>query len=154
MNFLETYMGAVKAGQFLSLTMDKPLKMRKGMPQVFKHSKLVVRAGVEYDNQKDVIAKRDNGELPKENAGLPWGEWEQYPYTISHNGGRYFRFSTAKGAPRFSPTFTINGVEIPKEVAEKMALASEFKDARDLDVFTLKEENLTSVKVGGEELFN
>ena len=50
----------------------------------------VVRAGIDYakiSSVKEGIADGTRGEVQP----LPWGEWEQFPYTISHKGESYIR---------------------------------------------------------------
>jgi len=89
MTILETLTS--KKGQFSRAIWHRACKVRAGSPAITKITVATVRAGIEYDNKASVIEKRENGELPKENAGLPWGEWEQYPYLIQHKGIRYAR---------------------------------------------------------------
>ncbi len=90
-------------GQNLSVILGKQLKTRKRIldsamigdneititgeaPVVEKVTSIVIRGGVEYDNQKVVMEGRDDGTLPEENAGLPWGQWVEYPFHIEHKG--------------------------------------------------------------------
>ncbi len=140
-------------GQFVSITYGRECKMRKGMPQVLKFSKMTLRCGIEYDNIAAVEAKRESGELPAENAGLSWGRYvpNLYPYIIEHKGSLYFRFFTVPNSAKTSPMFVLNGKEITKEEAERMCLASEFQERETtLETMTLKVEGI--LEINGKEV--
>lgn len=68
----------------MSVAWRRELKVRKAFTgvSVEKHVEGVFRAGINYDNKASVQEKRESGELPEKNAGLPWGEWFQHPYLI------------------------------------------------------------------------
>ena len=90
---LKTNIGSNKSARW-----SKPLKTRKGVTdKVRKVTNLVVRAGFAYDNMGVVKEGRENGSLPEENTGLPWGEWAEYPFHIQHKGTDYVRFYPASG---------------------------------------------------------
>lgn len=152
--FFKQYLTAVKGGQFVKVQMKKELKTKKAFShhKIVKISEFVARSGVEYDNQKDVQTKRENGELPQQNAGLPWGEWEVYPYSIKHKGARYLRFATAKTAKRAPAIYLLDGVPVEADEVKAMCLASEFAKKGDLDVVSIRESNITGIVAGGEEL--
>lgn len=140
-------------GQFVSITYGKECKMRKGMPQVLKFSKMTLRCGVEYDNIGAVKEKRESGELPAENAGLSWGRYvpNLYPYIIEHKGSLYFRFFTVPNSAKVSPMFVLNGKEITREEAERMCLASEFQERETtLETMTLKVDGI--LEINGKEV--
>jgi hypothetical protein len=140
-------------GQFMTLLYGKECKVRKGSPAVHKFSKMVLRAGIEYDNIKAVIAKRLDGELPAENAGLSWGAYVPglYPYIIEHKGELYFRFFTVPNSQKVSPTFVCNGKEITRSEAEVFCLASEFQERETtLETITLKIAGI--MEVNGAEV--
>jgi hypothetical protein len=134
-------------GQFANITWEKELKTLKTVnAKVEKHSDAVVRFGVEYDNISKVQEKRELGILPSENSGLPWGQYKEYPYFISHKGQDYLRVSLVPNN-RIKSTYYIDGVEATREQAEKLCLASEFKKSDNgLDVLTIKVENILNVK--------
>jgi hypothetical protein len=138
-----------RKGANLSVVIAKPLKTRKNHPdsKVTKVTQIVIRGGVQYDNLSVVQEKRENGELPAENAGLPWGEWVEYPLHISHKGTDYARFYPASGID-FAPkvTYFLNGMEVPKSEAEAICLASEFpkRDEKPL-CYTIKAENVKDI---------
>lgn len=132
-------------GQICTLQTVRNMKVRKGQPEVLKQSSFQCRIGVSYDNIASVIEKRENGQLPAENAGLPWGEWIQFPHLISHNGNHYLRCT--KISSNFIPKtcFYQNGKEISKDEAKIVCLASEFREDQDNEVFTIKVESIVEV---------
>jgi len=134
-------------GQFASLRIVRELKVRKGKEAIIKDSNLICRIGVDYDNITQVQVKRDNNLLPKENAGLPWGQWLIFPYVIEHKGQYYVRCTQNNGNKCSIPktTYRQNGVEITKEEAKADALASEFADRSDRDVFNVTVGNILEV---------
>jgi hypothetical protein len=138
-----------KKGANLSVVFDRQLKTRKGvMEKVTKVTRIVARGGVEYDNLGIVQEKRDNGELPSENAGLPWGEWVEYPLHIRHKDVDYARFYPASGIG-FKPqvTYYLDGLEVSKEQVQSLCLASEFpkRDEEPL-CFTIKAHNVAMIR--------
>jgi hypothetical protein len=137
-------------GQFASLRTVRPLKVRKGRTEILKDSIFVCRIGVNYDNIGAVKEGRADGTLPAENAGLPWGEWLVFPYVIGHKGNHYFRCTSVNGNDSCIPKvrFLRNGVEISKEEAQVDALASEFSEKEDREVFTVKVESI--IEINGE----
>jgi hypothetical protein len=148
-------------GQAVKIKTIKAMPLRKngidGLPInqstiVLKESVFVGRVGVNYDNQKDVIAKRESGELPKENAGMKWGEWvpglEKYVKRHVNKLGElnlYFRFSTVKGAFKYKQVqYFVNGVPCDKETAQNFCTKFE-DDSKDLDCFDIHIKNIVEV---------
>lgn len=132
-------------GQFASLRTVRPLKVKKGKAEILKDSTFTCRVGVNYDNITAVKEGREDGSLPAENAGLPWGEWLVFPYVIAHKGCHYFRCTSVhndNAIPRV--IYTRNGVEITKDEAKADALASEFYE-KEGEVFTVKVESITEI---------
>lgn len=134
-------------GQIISLQIGRPAKVRKGQDQVFKFSKILVRCGIDYSNQKDVIQKRLDGTLPAEPQPRSWGEWVVFPYLAFHADSWYFRFSTFKTDDHKKDVQWVrNGVVITEEEAKLVCLASEFpKEERDLDCFDLKCDHILAI---------
>lgn len=134
-------------GQFASLKTVRLLKVRKGQQAIEKESIFTCRIGVDYDNIKAVQEKRDAQLLPAENQGLPWGQWLVFPHLIAHKGAHYLRCTQVNGNNACIPKvrFLRNGVEITREEAQAAALASEFQDREDRDVFTVKVESIVEV---------
>lgn len=119
-----------KKGSNLTAIWRRPVKTKKSCTDsIEKETSIIVRGGIEYDNIAAVQDKRDSGELPVENAGLPeWQEWVEYPVILRHkgNGTEYVRFFPASGIP-FKPKtkFFKNGIEISRADVEDVLLASE-----------------------------
>ncbi len=153
---IEEIIGAIKPrkGANLSVVFDKTLKTRKGVSEkVTKVTRIIVRGGCEYDNLAVVQEGRESGELPAENAGLPWGEWAEFPLWITHKGTDYVRVYPASGVniatgEPFKPevTFYVDGVETPKAQVQALCLASEFpkRDSEPL-CFTVKADNVREI---------
>lgn len=134
-----------KTGQICSVTWCRPMKTRKGVEnRVEKKVSAVVRAGVNFDNMASVQEKRQTGELPAENTGLPWGEWFVFPYIISHKGEHYLRFSHFPGG-KLEIHFFLDGVEVEKESLREVCLASEFAERESLDCFNVKASSIVSL---------
>lgn len=140
-------------GQFVKITYGKECKMRSGVvAQVYKFSEMTLRCGIEYDNVKAVVAKRESGELPAENQGLSWGVYVPglYPYIIEHKSSLYFRFFTVPNTKTES-TYVMNGKEITKEQAMVLCPKSEFPDRETtLETITLKVEGI--LDINGKEV--
>lgn len=139
-------------GANIVLEWTRSVKTRKGVTDtILKSVQMVGRVGIEYDNQKSVIEKRESGELPSENQGLPWGRWEFYPYLIEHNGRHYVRlYNGTSKLTTPKATFTINGEIVKRdEIADKL-LASELAE-KSGDCFTCKIEDMTRIWVESGE---
>ena len=138
-----------KKGANLSVVFDRPLKTRKGVAEkVTKVTRIIARGGVDYDNIGIVQEKRENGELPSENAGLPWGEWVEFPLHIRHKDVDYARFYPASGIG-FTPqvTYFLNGIEVAKEQVQTLCLASEFPKRDEAPLcFTIKAHNVAMIR--------
>jgi hypothetical protein len=134
-----------RKGQIATFTTARPLKVRKNETAITKTSTFQARVGVDYDNIKAVQEKRASGELPAENAGLPWGTWNVFPYVIEHKGEFYFRCTRIRNNFIPKTTYTRDGVEITKEEAERAALASEFKADDGNEVFNIKVSSILNV---------
>jgi hypothetical protein len=136
-----------RKGQIVTVKTTRPVKMKKGQAEVFKTSEFQCRVGVNYENMAAVKEGRANGELPAENAGLPWGEWLEFPYTIGHKGETYVRCTMLNNAFRRAPVFTLaDGSVVDKETVKQGALASEFREGDDNLVFNIKVSSLVEVK--------
>jgi hypothetical protein len=133
-------------GQICTFKTRKEVKVKKNCPTFFKVSQFQGRIGIQYDNMATVKEKREDGRLPSENQGLTWGEWENYPYTIQHKGRRYLRVSKANTSNRWpSKFYDANGNEVPKEVVQQVALASEFAEKGDIEVLAIPMDNIVEV---------
>lgn len=140
-----------RKGSNLSVIIERPVKTYSAHKanNIVKTTQIVIRGGVEYDNIKAVQELRESGALPEENAGLPWGEWAEYPLHITHKGSDYARFYPASGI-NFVPkvSFTMNGVEVDKATIEPLCLASEFAKKEEAPLcFTIKAENVKDILI-------
>lgn len=135
-----------RKGQFAGFLWDRPLKTRKGVSSVVtKEVYCVGRLGINNDNRAAVQEAREDGRLPSENQGLPWGKWFIFPFVIEHKGGFYIRIVPVSGAiPKV--TYRCNGQVISKEEAIALCLASEFKSLdQEIGCMTIKVENLVAI---------
>lgn len=139
-------------GANIVLEWTRSVKTRKGVTDtILKSVRMVGRVGIEYDNQKSVIEKRESGELPSENAGLPWGRWAVYPFLIEHNGQHYVRlYNGTSKLTTPKATFTVNGQEVGRDEIAPKLLASELAE-KSGDCFTCKVENMTRIWVESGE---
>lgn len=130
----------------------RPCKTRKGTTAtITKAVRMVGRMGIEYDNINDVQEKREGGDLPAVNAGLPWGQWSEYPWLIEHKGKSYLRLyngTSSLTTPKVS--FFIDGKETDKETVAPFLLASELTE-KDGDCFCCDIVNLT--RINTEQVF-
>lgn len=151
----------IKKGTFCSVRIVRPVKTKKAYAdeRIIKVSSVVLRSGIDYDKMASVIAKRETGELPSENQGLPWGEWLEHPFFITHKGTLYVRFSliqekrdddgnsykVQKG--KIKTRYYRNGVRVSKSSLADICLASEFSSKRP-DCITVKAENIAKISCG------
>jgi hypothetical protein len=138
-----------RKGQIATIHSKRTMKVRKKFEElgiIEKESTFQVRVGVNYDNIQVVKDKRQTGELPEENAGLPWGTWAEFPYVIEHKNEYYVRCTLLRN--NFVPTtlYWRNGMQITAEEAQEACLASEFKEDRTNDVFNIKVASILDVK--------
>lgn len=167
-------------GSNIVLEWVRDMDTRKGIEVPFSKSvRMVGRMGIEYDNLKAVEAKRESGELPAVNAGLPWGQWSEYPWLIEHKGNYYVRlYNGTSASVKPEVHFFKSGVEttlreiepayfaamdkvealpeIDRPAAAKAALkllttlmASEVKSEKG-ETFTCKVENMTRIHAEAE----
>jgi hypothetical protein len=134
-----------RKGQIATFVTERAMKVRKGMQPITKRSEFQCRVGVNYDNIAAVKDKRENGLLPEENAGLPWGTWHVFPYVIEHKGEYYVRCTVLRNDYRRPAVYIRNGEAISREVAQAECLASEFSDRGDGEVFNIKISSIVSV---------
>lgn len=146
MEQVKSAIDATPKGANVILEWVRPLKVKKScQDNLTKSVRMVGRMGIEYDNQAAVQDKRESGELPAENGGLPWGEWIEYPWLIGHKGQTYVRLykgTSEKVKPEVH--FFKNGVEVALSEIENDILASE-KSEKSGDCFTCKTENVTRI---------
>jgi hypothetical protein len=141
------YISAVenKKGQFIKLGWSRPCKTRAANKdlRIEKKVSVVVRTGINYDNQAKVKEKRESGELPKENAGLQTNmEWESFPWIIKHSitGKQYARMYLTDHKPETQ--YFLNGSPATMEEISSYVLASELPKGEKPDCITVSLENI------------
>lgn len=139
-----------RKGQFSGFLWVRPMKTRKGVSSVItKEVRCVARVGIDYEHKQSTIEGREDGTLPAENGGLPWGKWKQFPYLIEHTNkdgiySIYLRlYPVANGKPKVR--YRINGQLARKEEIESLCLASEFRESDD-NCITLNISHLQRMK--------
>lgn len=70
-----------------------------------KITRAVAMTGVEY---KDLAVNAET-----ETGALPWGEWSQYPYVVTHKGTDYLRIYTVDGTLRTS--YFVDGIDVSRD---------------------------------------
>ena len=145
---VQAYMDTLlsRRGQIVTVETERAMKVRKGQDPITKRSEFQCRVGVNYDNIKAVQEKRESGELPRENAGLPWGEWALFPYVITHKGEYYVRCTVIRNGFRKAAEYRRGDQLITKEEAQIACLASEFKLGDDNEVFNIKVSSIRAVR--------
>lgn len=133
-----------RKGQFSRVVWRRPAHTRKGSPSIVKETSVIVRCGIEYDNTQGVKAGRSNGTLPAENAGLQWGEWEEYPWLIAHKGKRYVRlYPVQNSVPQV--IWSMDGVVVKKSEIESYLLSKEkSNNSQTALTFTVNVEHIES----------
>lgn len=122
-------------GQFRNASWERDCQVKKDSPPIRKRTEMEnVRIGLEYDNMGIVHEKRESGELPSVNTGLPnWCEWKQYPYIAKNkfNGTEYVRVYPRSSSYK-KYTYLINGVEKTKEEVSDYLGSIEKKESKDI----------------------
>ena len=140
----------IRKGTILNVSYRRPMKMKKGMPVLYRVVTRQVKVGTQYDNHKTVIEDRIQGVRPEENAGLNGVEWVLYPYILKNSSGEFqYRFDCEGCAILSSHYEDEHGQQVAKEVAKQTTYASEFPNYDDLPkpiVFNIKEQHLTHIK--------
>ena len=129
-----------KKGANVHLCWRRTCKTKKsaGNIRVEKEVCTVGRIGVNYDNMKSTKEGRADGSLPSQNAGLPWGQWQMYPFLIEHKETVYLRMSKGTSDKvKPSVTWFVNGVEADYSEVERFILASEKPKKSDNPVFNV-----------------
>ena len=131
--------GSFQAVRFASIV--KPSAVHKNV-KLEKKTSMTVRAGIDYANLATVREGIENGQRG-EVKPLPWGEWERFPYTITHKGNRYVRLYPLQG--KVKTTFFVDGSPVSREYFSGFLTPSESKkllSGDPPDCLTIKEENL------------
>lgn len=139
-------------GNFVGVSWNRPMKTRKGIAAtVTKSVRTTVQVGVNYENRAVVKEARANGTAPSENAGLPWGEWEVFPFVIAHKGKRYVRLYPVRdgeGKPRACKVvYKVGGKTTNRAEVEALCPSSEFSSGAPTECYTLAIDNLRAVRL-------
>lgn len=136
-----------RKGQHVTATWTRNLKTRADVAVVVtKQTTAHVRAGIDYANLASVKRDVESGERG-EVQSLPWGEWTQFPFIISHKGQDYVRLYPATFA-NLKPVveYRIGGKLASVEEVKPLCLASEFRESGEAPAcFTLKADSILSV---------
>lgn len=101
-----------------------------------KISRAVCLTGVEYRNLA-VNAETDTGKLP-------WGEWAQYPYVVTHNGRDYLRVYAVDKT--VTSRYFVDGIEVFRDEFARYLTPSQRDAVRpNGGVMTIKAENMRLV---------
>ena len=145
---IQNELNKIKKGTFVDMSWGKQLKTRKGVVDIItKESNGNVRLGIEYDNKKSVIEKRESGEIPAENQGLKGMEWLQFPYLLQGKNSIHLRVYPTNNNPIHAKYYK-NGVEISRDEAKEYCLKSEIPDRNGElpECLNIKIENIKTIK--------
>ena len=138
-----------KKGAFTTIKTKRPANVRKGFEGLGIEKVTVydgARLGIEYDNMTQTKRNRLEGVIPAVNAGLKWGEWEDYPLFIRHKGKRYVRFYAQLS--KVKSHWTMNGQRVELAEIKGYLLASEYNKKEDKGehlTLTMKVENIIEI---------
>ncbi len=131
-----------RKGQHVGVQWARPMKTRADVSAVvIKHTTAYVRAGIDYANLASV---KDSG---REVESLPWGQWAEFPFSITHKGAEYIRLYPATfGNLRPTVRYTVNGKVASVDEVKPLCLASEFRESDEAPAcFTIKAENIVGI---------
>jgi hypothetical protein len=136
-------------GQHVLAVWERSAKVKKDIPfDVRKRTAAWVRAGINYANLASVKSGIEAGTRDEVGA-LPWGEWSEYPFIISHKGSDYVRLYPASFENLATPivAWLIDNLPVSYEQVEPYLLASEKRkeDDKPIECFTLKADNLIAI---------
>ena len=147
----------LKKGTNYKFVWVSDVKTLKNAPmdlKVIKMSNGVARFGIDYTHTKTFKIK--NLEEPTNSGGLPFGEWDIFPWLIKHNGEYYVRayvssFETKTKRKFFKNDSFVGNVELSKEelqtmVNDKVISSTTLKPSLLVDgVFVVKLKNIISI---------
>lgn len=134
-------------GQFITVEMEKDetpaSASKKAGITLRKHTKMVVRTGVNFANLSSVkegIASGERGEVGE----LPWGEWIAFPYAIVNKGKEYFRFTLGANT-RPTCRYFVNEVEVERADFIQHLPPSKREPSEPSEVITVALDNITRI---------
>ena len=135
-----------KSGVERQLIWFRECKTRKScQDKIEKFVMTRVVIGVTYDDLPNIQHKREIGDLPTENQGLPWGAWDRQGFIIIHKGTRYLRCYRPERGRVVTTKYFKNDKPVEFAEIENCLLASEKNSPSDSDCFNVKIENITAV---------
>lgn len=134
-----------KGGTFTTIVSQRKAKTyKKCTADILKETVYKgARLGIGYDNMKQTQRGRNEGRLPSENMGLPWGEWHQYPYLITHKGNWYLRIYA--DVDKIKTYWFQDNERVSKDEIWDVLLASEKKNRSFDDKFLTLTINIKSI---------
>jgi hypothetical protein len=139
---------AARGGQFVAVVWQRACKVKKGAPAIQKRCAANgLTFGVNYDNRGVVVAGREDGTLPAENAGLIGRTWVEFPRFLKSDksGAMMARFNVTKSS-RFATQFLLNGKRVELEKVKEFLYASEYAKREDFTTFDLTIDNICAVR--------
>lgn len=150
LNALVSNVNSRAKGTIFSINSEREAKIKasfiKQGIRVEKHSKIVIRQGHSYYNQKAVIAKHESGEREKYTADKLWHKQSDLGSAFREhksNGTIYLVGQPTSGQNR--TVWLINGIPSTYEEVEPMLLSNEKRKDEKPDHITIKVENIVSI---------
>lgn len=153
LNELQEILAGIKTAAYVSLVKSKDLG--KGVTKI---TRMRCRLGVQYDNMKKVIERRNENlvgrdliaeESPaKKSSPLPWGNWVTgyEKYIIEHKGNYYLRIAESYNMKAHPISqYYLNGVPVEKSVVENIIAPSKLK-ASVGDVYCVKLQDIINLE--------
>jgi hypothetical protein len=139
-----------KKGTFARVDYSRPCKVRKGSPEIIKHTTINnCRIGAQYDalkSTKEAKGVTTTAEAHALNTGLNGMTWVNYPTILKSDktGKNYVRIETNKNT-RFNTTYEMNGKPVSKAEIEGYLLASEKKSGEMPTVMNIGLDTITKL---------
>ena len=118
---------------------------------VEKITKLTIVSGIAFENRKDIKDAIESGERG-EVQPLAWGNWQQFPFHISHKGQDYVRLylpskeQQQAGFLRETVVqFTVDGQPVTREEAVEICGSKAEARANEQGVMTVKVSGLSFI---------
>jgi hypothetical protein len=125
---------AAQCGANYKAKWKRQLKTKSGVTDIIeKQTTATIRIGVKYDNMASVQAKRQSGELPRQNQGLKGFTWILDGYTVRSvsTGKQYLRLTSDSFSHVPQVQFYRNGKPVSFESVKTDIYAKDYpKDER------------------------
>lgn len=133
-----------RKGRHIYAVWQRQAKTITNSPTITKRTSTYIRSGIDYGHLTEVktaIATGERGQVQK----LPWGEWQQFPWVLSHKGTEYLRLYPATFnnlEPKVE--WFLDGTPSDFEEVEQFLQASE-KKTESPTCFTIKLNDLLEI---------